>query len=165
MQALWEDTRNSIKHSNEFVHISFGEVSVRLFEIMSENVASANELKGKMFHLQDCYNPCLFRNETGRKSPWISSKDSLGPRVWSSDGGRGPFVKTSLSPIHCSAPTISQLFLDHVFKLHGMPLLIVSDRDPIFASTFWRELFTLKATKLKHNLAYHPQTSGQSSYK
>jgi hypothetical protein len=38
---------------------------------------------------------------------------------------------------------IAQVFLDHIFNLHGMPTSIVSDRDPSFTNTFWQELFKL----------------------
>jgi hypothetical protein len=33
--------------------------------------------------------------------------------------------------------SISQLFIDHVYKLHGLPQAIMSDRDPVFASNLW----------------------------
>jgi hypothetical protein len=39
--------------------------------------------------------------------------------------------------------TMAQLFMDQVFKLHGMPHSIVSDRDPTFTNNFWQELFKL----------------------
>lgn len=42
-----------------------------------------------------------------------------------------------------TASTVAQLFLDNIFRLHGMPNSIVSDRDPIFTSHFWKELFKL----------------------
>ena len=61
-----------------------------------------------------------------------------------------------------SALTIAQLFLDHIYKLHGLPKSIVSDRDPVFVSNFWRELFKLQGVKLKYSTAYHPQTDGQT---
>jgi hypothetical protein len=41
---------------------------------------------------------------------------------------------------------VAQVFLDHIFKLHGMPTSIVSDRDPTFTSTFWQEMFKLQGT-------------------
>ena len=61
-----------------------------------------------------------------------------------------------------SALTIAQLFLDHIYKLHSLPKSIVSDRDPVFVSNFWRELFKLQGVKLKYSIAYHPQTDGQT---
>jgi hypothetical protein len=39
---------------------------------------------------------------------------------------------------------VAQLFMDHVFKLHGMPHSIVYDQDPTFTSNFWQELFRLQ---------------------
>jgi transposase InsO family protein len=63
-----------------------------------------------------------------------------------------------------SAPMIACLFLDHAFKLHSMPLSIVSDRDHVFTSTFWRELFYLTGTKLHLSSSYHPQTDGQTEH-
>jgi hypothetical protein len=38
---------------------------------------------------------------------------------------------------------VAQIFMDHIFKLHGIPHSIVSDRDPNFTSNFWQELFRL----------------------
>ena len=42
-----------------------------------------------------------------------------------------------------SASKVAALFVQHVFKLHGMPSSIVSDRDPAFTSLFWSELMRL----------------------
>ena len=55
-----------------------------------------------------------------------------------------------------TAITMAQLFLDHVFKLHGMPNSIVSDKDKVFMSQFWQELFRRFDTQLKLFTAYHP---------
>jgi transposase InsO family protein len=61
-----------------------------------------------------------------------------------------------------SAATVARLFLDNVFRLHGMPVCIVSDRDRIFTSKFWQLLFSLAGTVLRMSSAYHPQTDGQT---
>lgn len=45
-----------------------------------------------------------------------------------------------------SAKTIAEAFLIHIAKLHGFPKFIVSDRDKIFMSNFWGELFRLQGT-------------------
>jgi hypothetical protein len=59
-------------------------------------------------------------------------------------------------------PTVVQNFMDQVFKLHGMPHFIVSDRDPTFTSNFWQEFFKLQGTQLHLSTTYHPQTDGQT---
>jgi hypothetical protein len=58
--------------------------------------------------------------------------------------------------------TVVQLFIDNVFRLHGLPLVIINDRDRIFTSQLWQDLFKSIKVKLKFSSAYHPQTDGQS---
>lgn len=57
---------------------------------------------------------------------------------------------------------VAERFVEGVVKLHGMPKSIISDRDPVFISHFWREFFKMSGTQLKMSSAYHPQTDGQS---
>lgn len=63
---------------------------------------------------------------------------------------------------HFSAPRVAEVFLKEVVRLHGVPAVVVSDRDPIFISHFWRELFRLHGTHLAMSSAYHPQSDGQT---
>jgi hypothetical protein len=61
-----------------------------------------------------------------------------------------------------SALQVAHLFMEQVYKLHGIPTAIVSDRDKIFTSILWKELFKLSGTQLAMSSAYHPQSDGQS---
>jgi hypothetical protein len=56
--------------------------------------------------------------------------------------------------------SVARLFLDQTYKLHGMPQSIVSDRDKIFTSLFWRELFSLAKVQLRMSTTYHLQSGG-----
>lgn len=61
-----------------------------------------------------------------------------------------------------TALQVAQDFMEHVYKLHGLPESIISDRDKIFTSAFWRYLFKLTDTQLLMSSSYHPQTDGQT---
>lgn len=54
------------------------------------------------------------------------------------------------------------LFFREVFRLHGLPKTIISDRDNRFMGGFWQELFRLVGTELTPSTSYHPQTDGQT---
>ena len=61
-----------------------------------------------------------------------------------------------------TAATVAKAFVAHVVKLHGVPKSIVSDRDKVFTSSFWKALFQLQGTKLCMSSSYHPQSDGQT---
>jgi transposase InsO family protein len=58
------------------------------------------------------------------------------------------------------AKDIAELVFEHIYKLHGLPKAIVSDRDSLFTSGFWKHLHKLMGIELKMSSAYHPQTDG-----
>jgi IS30 family transposase len=61
-----------------------------------------------------------------------------------------------------TAAEVAQLFLENIFKLHGLPKVILTDRDPIFTSSVWQSLFKVMGVQLHLTSAYHPQTDGQT---
>lgn len=60
------------------------------------------------------------------------------------------------------AVSVTTLFFRDIYRIHGLPLSIVSDRDTRFMSHFWRSLWKLLRTSLDMSSAYHPQTDGQT---
>jgi|SRR5690349_21761540 hypothetical protein len=67
-------------------------------------------------------------------------------------------------PLHhpFTALTVARKFIDHVFKLLSLPQAIITDRDRIFTSALWKELFKFVGVKLCLSIAYHPQSDGQT---
>jgi len=61
-----------------------------------------------------------------------------------------------------SMDKLVRLYLKEIVTRHGVPVSIVSDRDPRFNSRFWRSFQDCLGTKLNMSTAYHPQTDGQS---
>ena len=71
---------------------------------------------------------------------------------------------THFVPTHhtVDAPGLAELYIQHVFRLHGVSRRVVSDRDSKFTSDFWRHVFKRLGTKLHMSSGYHPQTDGQT---
>ncbi|KAJ9525532.1 hypothetical protein QJQ45_003106 [Haematococcus lacustris] len=59
-------------------------------------------------------------------------------------------------------PQYAKLFIEHVFRLHGMPRDVISDRGPQFKNHFWAEVAKLLWVQVNLSSAYHPQTDGQT---
>jgi transposase InsO family protein len=77
--------------------------------------------------------------------------DRLGKRAYSI-----PCRKT------VTAKQMARLFIKYVYRTHGPPDTITSDRGPQFISDFWNELCRILGIKLKLSTANHPQTDGQT---
>ncbi len=61
-----------------------------------------------------------------------------------------------------SARETATVVLDHVFRIHGLPVNVVSDRGPQFASKFWTEFCRQLGATASLSSGYHPQTNGQA---
>ena len=72
---------------------------------------------------------------------------------------RAVFIPTTKT---VTAPEAAQLLQDTIFSKHGIPVKIISDRDPKFKSNFWQTMMQLLNVKLNISTADHPQTDGQS---
>ena len=79
--------------------------------------------------------------------------------VVDSAGNRAHFI-----PCHTTITALgaARLYLNHVWKLHGLPYQMISDRGPQFVAEFTQELYHLLGIKLAATTAYHPQGDGQT---
>jgi hypothetical protein len=60
------------------------------------------------------------------------------------------------------AINIANFFMKEIFRLHGIPTMVISDRYVKFTSKFWKELFAGLDTNLNFSRSYLPQTDGQT---
>ena len=58
-----------------------------------------------------------------------------------------------------TAQHTASIYMQHIFKLHGLPRNIISDRDPRFTSTFWQTLWKSTGTRLSMTSSHHPQSN------
>jgi transposase InsO family protein len=104
--------------------------------------------------------------------PWeVISIDFVGPLVRTKDyydfvlvvidkfSKMGHFIPTTTG---VTSDKAARLLINHVFKLHGLPSSIISDRDPRFTAGLWKEVFEALGVKLTMSSSYHPQTDGQT---
>lgn len=61
-----------------------------------------------------------------------------------------------------TAEKVAEVFMENIYKLHGIPQNIVSDKDKIFLSRFWQFIFKQMKVELSMSSTYHPQSDGQT---
>ncbi|KAA3487716.1 pol protein [Gossypium australe] len=64
--------------------------------------------------------------------------------------------------IEYSLQKLDKLYVVKIVRLHGVPVSIISDRDPRFTSRFWNVLHKALGTRLDFSTTFHPQADGQS---
>ncbi|GKF09114.1 putative reverse transcriptase domain-containing protein, partial [Tanacetum coccineum] len=63
-----------------------------------------------------------------------------------------------------STEKLAKIYIDEIVARHGVPVSIISDRDGRFTSRCWQTVQKALGTRLDMNMAYHPQTDGQSEH-
>ena len=71
-------------------------------------------------------------------------------------------VHYAATNITVTAQQTASIFLNEIVRYHGVPDVIISDRDTRFKSDFWQSLWKQLGTKINMSTAYHPQTDGQT---
>lgn len=61
-----------------------------------------------------------------------------------------------------SVEQVVEIFMNNIHRLHGMPMAIIIDRDRIFTSQLFQEIFKSMKVQLRFSTSYHPQTDGQT---
>ena len=73
-------------------------------------------------------------------------------------------IRVAPIPRSYDAPIVADIFFENIYRHHGLPEDIISDRDSIFMSHFWDAIFRKLAVKLKPSSACHHQTDGQTEW-
>jgi len=71
-------------------------------------------------------------------------------------------IRLKVMTTNLSSEGVTKIYRDEIWKIHGIPKTILSDRGPQFASKFMEDLTRVLGTKRKLSTAYHPQTNGQT---
>ena len=70
-------------------------------------------------------------------------------------------IRLKATTTSVSSEGVAKIYRDEIWKIHGIPKMILSNRGPQFASKFMEDLTRVLGTKRKLSTAYHPQTDGQ----
>ena len=101
----------------------------------------------------------------------VITMDFIGPLPETKNGNRHVLNKVDklsemllvkLIPDNYDAIVVVKKFIDHVYGRHGLPDKIISDRDSMFMSKFWKTLSGILNVKISPTTAYYPQTDGQT---
>ena len=131
---------------------------VRSCEDCERNKASRHKRHGALHPLELCY------------APWDAIFMDFITQLPQSDGCStvGVIVDRFTKMAHFvylkdgekTAEGCTKLFLEDIWKLHGLPSSIFSDRDPVFTSKFWAKLMGRVDVRLRKSTEFYPQTDG-----
>ncbi|KAG7674333.1 hypothetical protein KSW81_006127 [Nannochloris sp. 'desiccata'] len=71
----------------------------------------------------------------------------------------GHFIATTTT---VDAPSLAKLMMSNIFRLHGFPKALISDRDARFTSEYWKQFIDALGIASHMSTAFHPETDGQT---
>nr|GEX17804.1 putative reverse transcriptase domain-containing protein [Tanacetum cinerariifolium] len=110
------------------------------------------ELGGVVFALSKCLT-CAKVKAEHQKPSWLLKQPKI--PVWKWERITTDFKTDTMEKL-------TQLYMKEILLCHGVPILIISNRDNHFTSRFWKSLQKALGTNWDMSIAYHPQTNGQS---
>jgi hypothetical protein len=123
---------------------------------MSNIVKRANVTNISTLHDEIVATDCVYQHKYGRRQRWISTMDFIDGLPLSSDKHSILVVVDRFTRYAhfvalkhpYTASSVARSFFHEVDRLRGIPNVIITDRDRVFLSLFWKELFTLQGTTL-----------------
>ncbi len=116
--------------------------------------------------IMDFYDHCPYPMALGNTLLWIMWRDYQNKeRHRGHDCFVDRFTKMAhfvAIPANCDAGMTARIFMERVFVNHGMPRVLITDRDPRFTNRFWKHLMASLDCNHLMSTAYHPQTDGQT---
>jgi Reverse transcriptase (RNA-dependent DNA polymerase)/RNase H-like domain found in reverse transcriptase/Integrase zinc binding domain/Chromo (CHRromatin Organisation MOdifier) domain/Aspartyl protease len=175
--------RKTVIHDNHDLAIAGHPGYIKTYSKIARTYYWPNMSKDIRKHVQEC-DPCQRTKPTNQppsgrlrslpipERPWESiGMDWLGPLPKAASGKDMILIAVDrltkmarFIPTHSSdtSQKTADLFLREVFRHHGLPSNIVSDRDPRFTAKFWEALQKALGVQLLMSTAEHPQTDGQA---
>ena len=151
------------RQSKDWNHTTTG----RIWDLILSDtwsLANAKETKRPIRNRPGCWNHWNHLRRNGPMSPWTSLHHCQSLRAET----LALVVVDRLSKMiriipmkpNEDAPKFAKSYKEFVYRHHGLPLNIISDRDPIFMSKFWKAIF--ETLGISPSSEYHPQTDGQT---
>ena len=143
-----------------------GEICKQLLYNSSRVIKPAKKRRHEIANLVVCCNKLKLRNPSGSnyhrlRSP-IPKNTNENSAILNIVCKLSNMIRIIPIKSKITAPKVASKFKKHIYRRYGLPLKIISDRESLFISKFWKALFKSLNTKLALSTAYLPQTDGQS---